>query len=196
MFTGIIKHQGIIDGFESSSDGARIRIKCKEVAQVIEIGSSVAVNGVCLTAVEIGKDYFEADVMLQTIKLTNLGEYQAGQSVNLETSLRVGDELGGHFVYGHVDGVGEVISISDDGDSTLVEITYPPELTKYFAPQGSVAIDGISLTVAKLSNNSLTVSLIKETMSFTNLSDRKSGDKVNLEVDMMIKYLDQLYGSK
>ncbi len=181
---------------ESSEDGARIRIKNFEVARNIEIGSSVAVNGVCLTAVEIGEDYFEADVMLQTLKLTNLGDYEVGQSVNLETSLRVGDELGGHFVYGHVDGVGEIISIKDEGDSTLIQISYPESPARYFAPQGSVAIDGVSLTIAKLDRGSLMVSLIKETMNLTNLSDRKSGDKVNLEADMMAKYLDRMSNIK
>lgn len=203
MFTGIIKHQGIIDGFESSKDGARIQVRTnplsglpleggEDLIQKIKIGSSVAVNGVCLTAVEIGEDYFVADVMLQTLKMTNLGDYKVGRSVNLETSLCVGDELGGHFVYGHVDGVGEIESIKNEGDSTLMQIRPPESLARYFAPQGSVAIDGISLTIARLENNSIVVSLIPETMNLTNLSDRKTGDRVNLEVDMFTKYLEKL----
>jgi len=192
MFTGIIKHQGKIDHFESSHDGAKIRIVSPGLVSTIEIGSSVAANGVCLTATEIDANGFTADVMPQTLKLTDLGDYTVGQSVNLESSLRAGDEIGGHFVYGHIDGVGEIVSIVDEGEATLMSIKPPEHLMKYFAPQGSVAIDGISLTLARIESGTITVSLIEETMRQTNLSDREVGDMVNLEVDMLAKYLEKL----
>ncbi|MBU0531809.1 MAG: riboflavin synthase [Candidatus Uhrbacteria bacterium] len=192
MFTGIIKHQGIIDQFESSPEGAKIRIVSSALVGLIEIGSSVAVNGVCLTAIEIDTDGFTADVMPQTLKLTDLGDYTIGQSVNLETSLRAGDEIGGHFVYGHIDGVGEIASVIDEGDATLVTIQPSEHLMKYFVPQGSIAIDGVSLTLARVNSDTITVSLIAETLRQTNLSDRKVGDKVNLEVDMLAKYLEKI----
>ncbi len=192
MFTGIIKQQGKIDCFESSQEGAKIRINCPELAGLIEVGSSVSTNGVCLTATEVDAAGFSADIMPQTLKLTTFGKYQFGEAVNLEPSLRVGDELGGHFVYGHIDGVGEIVSIEPDGDAIVFKIHPVGCKMKLFAPQGSVAIDGISLTLVQVDAKTITVSLIAETMKQTNLSDRKVGDKLNLEVDMLAKYLERI----
>ncbi len=196
MFTGIIRYQGKVEELDLSEHGAKVRISSPELVSNIQVGSSVSVNGVCLTATSVNDQNFSADLMPQTLRLSSLGEYQVGDSVNLEPSLRVGDEVGGHFVYGHVDAVGEILSIKQEGDATLISIWYPAGLVKYFAPQGSVAVDGVSLTLAEVRESDFTVSLIEETMHLTNLSDRQVGDKVNIEADMMIKYLDQLYGRK
>lgn len=192
MFTGIIKHQGKIDHFESSDKGAKIRIVCPDIAGTIGVGSSVSTNGVCLTAIEVDVNGFTADVMPQTLKLTDLGDYTVGQNVNLEPSLRAGDEIGGHFVYGHVDGVGEISSVEPEGSAIVIKIEAIASILKRIVAQGSIAVDGVSLTIADVGSDWFTVSLIAETMEQTNLSDRKVGDKVNLEVDMLAKYLERI----
>ena len=195
MFTGIVYHTGRIERIEEAPEGGlRLTIEAPDVISNINIGSSVCTNGVCLTATQVGDGKFMTDVMPQTIELSTIGELKEGDLVNIETSLRVGDELGGHFMYGHVDGVAEVIDMQDDGNARLVTIRPPQKLMKYVALQGSLGINGVSLTVARLSEDSFTVSLIPETLELTTFKDLRVGDHVNLEVDMMMKYLDRLKG--
>ena len=187
MFTGIIKYLGKIE-----KQDQRIKVVVPEIVSQIEIGSSIAVNGVCLTATQIDRDGFVAEVMPQTLRLTTLGDMKPGDQVNLEPSLRLGDEIGGHFIYGHVDGVGEIVKLYSEGEAKILSIQASKTITKYLVPQGSIAIDGVSLTIANVQNDVFEVSLIQETLSRTTLSNLKAGDKVNLEADMMLKYFDRL----
>ena len=182
MFTGLISHLGRIQ-----KSGTRIAVNT-ELASELELGDSIAVNGVCLTAVEIDGDHFEADVMEETLKLTSLGELQAGDPVNLELALRVGDRLGGHFVQGHVDGTGAVESIEENEHSRVVRIAAPAELMRFIARKGSIAIDGVSLTVVDVDEAGFSVSLIPETLERTTLGSAGQGDRVNLEVDIFARY--------
>ncbi len=191
MFTGIIKYFG-----QASVQESQIKIKCPKIVSKIEIGSSVCVSGVCLTATQIDRDGFVAEVMPQTLRLTTFDDLEPSTRVNLEPSLRLGDEIGGHFIYGHVDGVGEVVRVYSEGDARILSIQVPESLSKYLVPQGSIAIDGVSLTMANVSDNTLEVSLIQETLERTTLSDLKAGDRVNLEADMMIKYFSKMHEQK
>jgi riboflavin synthase len=196
MFTGIIKHIGTIESMNRSGDDIRLTVKVKDIPQSAEIGASVSNSGVCLTVVEKTNNTISYDVMAQTIKLTSLGSKQIGDSLNVEASMQVGGEVGGHFVYGHVDGVAEVSGIREEGDSVIMTIKPPDHLMKYIAPQGSVSIEGVSLTVSEQRENDFDVSLIEHTMEETNFSELKVGSKVNIEVDMMMKYLERLLESR
>lgn len=187
MFTGIIAGVGTIVKKKANSSGLSLTIETNDIAKDLKKGSSIAVNGACLTVKEIEKSAISFDIMNETIKKTTLNYKKVGDRVNLEPALRVGDELGGHFVYGHADGVGEIISVEDIGNDRLLTIKPPKDLEKYIVPQGSIAIDGVSLTVAKLSGTTFTVSLIPFTLENTILGELKAGDKVNLENDMLAK---------
>ena len=182
MFTGLISHLGRIQ-----KSGARIAVDT-ELAGQLEPGDSIAVNGVCLTAVEIDGERFEADVMEETLRLTSLGRLQEGDTVNLELALRVGDRLGGHFVQGHVDGTGTIESIEEREHSRVVRVAAPEDLMRYIARKGSIAIDGVSLTVVDATDTSFSVSLIPETLERTTLGSAREGDRVNLEVDIFARY--------
>ena len=192
MFTGIIKHIGTIQAMDRHGDDIRLTVKVDEIPQTADIGASVANSGVCLTVVEKTDDTISYDVMTQTVKLTSLGSKQVGDHVNVEGSMRVGDEVGGHFVYGHVDGVAEVTGLRKEGDAVIMTVQPPEHLMKYIAPQGSVAIEGVSLTVAEQREHDFDISLIEHTMKETNFSELKVGSKVNMEVDMMMKYLERV----
>lgn len=192
MFTGIIKHIGTIEAMDRHGDDIRLTVRVKEIPQTAEIGASVANSGVCLTVVEKTEDTVSYDVMTQTVKLTSLGNKSVGDQLNIEGSMRVGDEVGGHFVYGHVDGVAEITGLREEGDAVIMTITPPAHLMKYIAPQGSVAIEGVSLTVADQRENDFDISLIEHTMQETNFSELEVGSKVNMEVDMMMKYLERI----
>lgn len=196
MFTGIIRDTGRIEAMEEIGEKHRIRIASSETPKTAQIGSSICVSGTCLTVVELSDTGFAFDVMDQTLRLTTMGEREVGDSVNLEGSMRVGDEVGGHFVYGHVDGVAKITRIEREGDSVIMTFEPPRHLMKYLGPQGSVTLDGISLTVANLRDSDFDVSLIDHTMKETTLSDRQVGDGVNMEADMMMKYLDTLLESR
>ena len=182
MFTGLISHTGRI-----KKSGARIAVDT-ELAGELEKGDSIAVNGVCLTAVEINGHEFEADVMEETLRLTSLGQLAEGDPVNLELALRVGDRLGGHFVQGHVDGTGTVESIEQREHSRVVRVAAEPDLLRYIFRKGSIAIDGVSLTVVDVDPTGFSVSLIPETLERTTLGSARDGDRVNLEVDIFARY--------
>jgi riboflavin synthase len=191
MFTGIVREIGTVARVERSEDGARLRVGA-ELAGGLKPGDSVAVNGACLTAVDASGEAFEAEVMNQTLTLTTLGELEPGDQVNLEPPLRAGDPLGGHLVQGHVDGTGRVDSVAGDGFARRVEVAVPPELRRFIVERGSVAVDGVSLTVAGLTEAGFEASLIPETLERTTLSRVTGGSRVNLEMDVIARYAERL----
>ena len=190
MFTGLIADLGRVQGIEATPDGAALRIATALVAELGE-GDSVAVNGVCLTATGVGEAAFTAEVMNQTLSLTSLGALQDGARVNLELAVRAADRLGGHIVQGHVDGVGGVTEVMQDGFARRITIELPYDLLRDVVEHGSLAVDGVSLTVAAIDGPHVTVSLIPETLARTNLGQAKIGTPVNLEVDVMAKYAEK-----
>lgn len=193
MFTGIIEEVGTVAALEVQPAGARLRIKCSTVMDDIREGSSVAVNGVCLTAVRIEADSFGADLAPETLKRTNLGDLQAGSLVNLERPLSPTGRLSGHIVQGHVDGTGELLGFEEIGDGNWwLKIRVPPELDRWLVYKGSVAIDGISLTVATLDSCILGITIIPHTYEMTCLRGYTPGARVNIECDILAKHVDKL----
>ena len=193
MFTGIVKELGSVASIDQGDAGARIAITASFAAELAE-GDSVSVSGACLTATRLSAAGFEADVMNQTLSLTSLGELAAGDPVNLEPALRAGDPLGGHIVQGHVDAVGEVRSVSEDGFAKRVRIGVPDGLERYLVEHGSVTVAGVSLTVATLDADWFEVSLIPETLERTTLGAAAEGTRVNLEFDVVARYVERLLG--
>jgi riboflavin synthase len=191
VFTGIIQEVGTVEALEVTADGARIRVRAA-VANELRDGDSVSVNGVCLTVATLGAGGFEADLMNQTLSVTTLGGLGAGGHVNLEPALRAGDPLGGHLVQGHADGTGLVTSVSADGFARRLAIAVPDEVRRYVAARGSVAVDGVSLTVSALGRDGLEVSLIPETLERTTLGELEAGSEVNVEVDVVARYAERL----
>jgi riboflavin synthase len=191
MFTGLVADLGVIETAERSSDGVALRVTTK-LAPEIGLGDSVAVNGVCLTATATDTGSFTTEVMNETLRLSSLAEVRAGAPVNLELALRAGDRLGGHMVQGHVDGTGRIAAVEADGFARRVEIAAPDDVLRYVVFKGSITVDGISLTVASIGDRSFTVSLIPETLERTNLGHAEVGDTVNLEVDVLAKYVEKL----
>jgi len=191
VFTGIIREIGTVEEVERTADGARLRVSAG-VASGLGAGDSVSVDGVCLTVTSPGDDAFEADVMNQTLSVTTLGTLDVGGRVNLEPALRAGEPLGGHLVQGHVDGTGEVTSATEDGFARRLRVAVPEGLRRYVAEHGSVAIDGVSLTVAALTPDGLEVSLIPETLERTTLGTLVEGSEVNVEVDVVARYAERL----
>jgi riboflavin synthase len=188
MFTGIVSEQGTVESIAQNGDGARLRVRA-ELASELSEGDSVAVSGACLTAAAIADGAFEADVMNQTLELTTLGALAEGDAVNLELPLRADDRLGGHVVQGHVDATGEIVSAEKDGIATRLRVRLPDELAPYVVERGSVAIAGVSLTVAAVGDDWLEVSLIPETLDRTTLGEAKPGDRVNVECDVLARYV-------
>jgi riboflavin synthase len=191
VFTGLIQGRGQIVAIDESADGVRLLISADFPLGLNE-GDSIAVNGVCLTAVKPLDCDFSADVMNETLGRSSLGAVEQGALVNLELPLRPHDRLGGHFVQGHVDGLGTVADVREDGFARLVTISAAPELLRYVVEKGSIAIDGVSLTVSAVDDDSLTVSLIPETLERTSLGAAAPGRTVNLEVDVLAKYVEKL----
>jgi riboflavin synthase len=191
MFTGLIQDIGTIESIDKGDDGARMRI-ATELGTEIAAGDSVAVNGVCLTATSGEATGFAAEAMNQTLEVTSLGSLGAGDGVNLELAMRADDRLGGHIVQGHVDGIGEVASVEEDGFAKRLRFALAPELGRYLIEKGSIALDGVSLTVAALGEDWAEVSLIPETLERTNLSDADVGRKLNVECDLVAKYVERL----
>jgi riboflavin synthase len=191
MFTGLVLGLGRVSRVERSQDGARLSV-ASGLADELAEGDSVAVNGVCLTATGVDGGSFVADVMNETLDRSSLGDVEPGSEVNLELPLRATDRLGGHVVQGHVDGVGVVSEVVDDGFARRISIRAPDGLLRYAVEKGSIAVDGVSLTVAGLDEGSFTVSLIPETLQRTNLGRARSGTRVNLEVDVLAKYVERL----
>jgi riboflavin synthase len=194
MFTGLIAELGSINAIKKSESSAIFTINAPGLASEISVGDSVAVNGVCLTATSIDGTTFTADVMIQTLNLTSLSQIIVGSAVNLELAAQLNARMGGHMVQGHVDGVAKVVSVAPGDKWAQFDITVPAELSKYIVNQGSIALDGISLTVGEINdgNNQVTVWLIPETLERTNLSTKKAGDLINVEVDVLAKYVERL----
>jgi len=188
MFTGIVKELGRVEAVDASDDGARLRIAAELASEVAE-GDSVAVNGACLTATSVGEGTFDADVMHQTLSLTTLGVLEPSSPVNLELPLRPTDRLGGHVVQGHVDGTATVSDLTADGFAKRLQIELPDELLPYVVERGSIAIEGVSLTISDLTENGLEVSLIPETLERTTLGAAEPGDRLNVECDVLARYV-------
>jgi riboflavin synthase len=191
VFTGLIQDVGSVESVGAGADGSRLRIATSLVGE-IEPGDSVAVNGACLTATSVDSDGFETEAMNQTLEVTGLGDLEAGSRVNLELAMKASDRLGGHIVQGHVDGVGEVVSIEEDGFAKRVRLQLDPRLLDYVVEKGSIALDGVSLTVAALGEDWLEVSLIPETLERTNLGEAETGRKINVECDVIAKHVERL----
>jgi riboflavin synthase len=191
VFTGIVREVGTVAALDRDADGARLRIQANLSPELAE-GDSVSVAGVCLTVASRSDDAFEADAMNQTLGLTTLGDLSAGDSVDLEPALAAGDPLGGHLVQGHVDGVAMVVATAEDGISRRLRIELPPELARFVAAQGSIAIDGVSLTVAAVEDATVDVALIPETLERTTLGGLAEGDRVNVEVDLVARHIERL----
>ena len=191
MFTGLVADLGTVAGVETSGEGQRLLIETNLTGELGE-GDSVAVNGVCLTATTISGGAFTADVMHETLRRSSLAGVARGSRVNLELPLRAHDRLGGHFVQGHVDGVGSIRAVEDDGFARVVTIEAPAGLLRYVVEKGSIAVDGVSLTVASVTEDTFAVSLIPETLERTNLGAATPGTPVNLEVDVLAKYVEKL----
>lgn len=189
MFTGIVQELGQVVALKGSPEGAQLTVASKKVSQTAKVGDSIAVNGVCLTAISTKGNQLVFDLSKETLKVTNLGELKAGDGVNLEPALKVGDPLGGHFVLGHVDEIGTITKIVPYGENWLYEIAVSANVLNQTIPRGSITVDGISLTVTKLLKNSFQVVIIPHTAKVTNLSEKKVGSSVNIEIDMIGKYL-------
>ncbi len=191
MFTGIITDIGRVASLKVEGD-MHARITTAYDTAKIDIGASIASDGVCLTVVDLGPDWYAVDISAETLSKTNIGGWKAGSRVNLERALRVGDELGGHIVSGHVDGVAKVISVEGEGDSTRVSFRVPQDLARFIAPKGSVALNGTSLTVNEVDGDVFGINLISHTKEVTNWGDVASGDLINLEIDTLARYVARL----
>jgi riboflavin synthase len=196
MFTGIIEELGKVRSVEQRGDNSRIVIEAHLVTEDIHEGDSIAVNGVCLTALDVQKDSFAADVSRETLDRSTLGRLQPGAPVNLERSVTPVTRLGGHLVQGHVDARGKFLSAVDHGGSWTVRIAYPRELARYLVFKGSVAVEGISLTIAELADDYFEIAIIPKTWEVTNFSQLQPGDDVNLEVDLIAKYVERMLGAR
>ena len=194
MFTGIVEEVGTVKGVLSGSVDGEIRIGARKVLEGTKIGDSIAVNGVCLTVTKLMPDGFTANVMPETLRRTNLGTLTAGEKVDLERAMAADGRFGGHIVSGHIDGVGFVQSLAREDNAVWVTITADDAIMRYIVEKGSVAIDGISLTVAKVYSDAFAVSVIPHTASQTTLLSRRAGDRVNLECDIVGKYVERLTG--
>jgi riboflavin synthase len=196
MFTGIIQSVGRIARLESRGGDARLHVDTADLdLSDVQLGDSIAVSGVCLTAVSLEVRGFAADVSNETLSLTTLGKHKAGDPVNLEKALRLADRLGGHLVSGHVDGVGKVVSVTPDGRSQRWTFEVPAQLARYIASKGSICIDGTSLTVNEVTGNRFGANLIPHTVEHTAFHARRAGDAVNIEVDVVARYIERLMGN-
>ena len=188
MFTGIVEEVGIVRSFQPG----RLTISAAEVLKGTKLGDSIAVDGACLTVANIGDNSFSVDIMLETLRRTNLGALLPGQGVNLERSLAADGRFGGHFVQGHVDGTGKIISMVPEGEALLMEVAAPPDIMRYLVEKGYIAVDGISLTIIRCDATSFAVSLVAYTQKHTTLGGKRVGEVVNLEVDIMAKYVERM----
>ena len=190
MFTGLVRELGEVESVEETSDGLRLRVRGDATARAVNVGDSVAVSGVCLTVAEAAGDTLAFDAVPETLRRSTLGRLAPGARVNLEPALQTGDPVGGHFVQGHVDGVGRIRRVTDEG----LEVEAPPEILRYCVEKGSIAVEGVSLTVAELADGGFSVALVPHTRDVTTLGRVSEGDQVNLEVDMLAKYVEKLVG--
>jgi riboflavin synthase len=196
MFTGIIEELGTVESFVANEGGARMVVSANLVTSDSHEGDSIAVNGVCLTALDIKSDSFSADLSQETLDRSTLGNLKSGSRVNLERAVTPSTRLGGHVVQGHVDARGEFISAEEHGDFWTVRIGYPKEISQYLVYKGSVSVEGISLTIAKLAENYFDIAVIPKTWELTNLSTLQPGDAVNLEADVIAKYVERMMASR
>ena len=192
LFTGLVEEIGKVLKISKGTNSSQITIKAEKVLDDAKLGDSIAVNGTCVTAIDFKEDCFTVDVMAETLRMSNLGNAKMGSMVNLERALRIGDRLGGHIVSGHIDGTGSIVNIHDEDISTWLEIEASSDLLKYIVLKGSVALDGVSLTVADLSEKSFSVSLIPHTKGETILYYKKIGDIVNIECDLIGKFVEKM----
>jgi len=195
MFTGIIEEIGTIKAIRQTGHSGVLEVTASKVLEGTQTGDSIAINGVCLTVTTLHGSSFTADVMPETMNRTNLGSLHPGSRVNLERAMQLGGRLGGHMLSGHIDTTARIMQFREDENAIWVQIELPSSLFRYVVAKGSVAIDGISLTVAKTDKSSLSVSLIPHTRHLTTLSSKKAGDKVNIETDMIARYIEKLIGS-
>lgn len=194
MFTGIIEEIGAVQ--RSSQTGtSRLQIRCQTVLQGTHIGDSIAVNGVCLTVSRLFDDGFSADLQPVTRRLSNLGALRSGDKVNLERSIGVGQRFGGHYVQGHIDGVARITSVTGEGPSILVRLVLPPDLLRYVVERGFITVDGASLTVTRVWSDGVEVSLVYHTQQSITLAGKRSGDQINIEIDVIAKYVGRLLGA-
>ena len=191
MFTGLIEDIGTVESFDAGADGVRLRIATSLAAE-IEPGDSIAVNGACLTATTVDGDGFETEAMNQTLEVTSLAELDVGSRVNLELAMKASDRFGGHIVQGHVDGVGEVAAVEEDGFARRLRVALDPGLLRYAIDKGSITLDGVSLTIADLGESWVSVSLIPETLERTTLDEASPGRKLNVECDVIAKHVERL----
>ncbi|MEV7615913.1 riboflavin synthase [Streptomyces sp. NPDC089799] len=196
MFTGIVEELGEVTEVEQLADASRFRLRGPVVTEGAKHGDSIAVNGVCLTVVETADGEFTADVMRETLDRSSLGALAKGSRVNLERPMALGGRLGGHLVQGHVDGTGEILSRTPSEHWEIVKVSLPAALSRYVVEKGSITVDGVSLTVVEAAADYFTVSLIPTTLALTTLGIKQSGDPVNLEVDVLAKYVERLLGDK
>ena len=198
MFTGIVEELGTVASLERRPAGARLRIRCSTVLSDAQEGSSIAVNGVCLTALEIGKRQFSADLAQETLERTSLGRLANGSVVNLELPARAGDPMGGHIVQGHVDGTGKLLSLEpiEGGEDWRLALEIQPHLAHYVIPQGSITVEGISLTVARIEDSRVEIAVIPHTYQVTNLRTLRPGDPLNIETDVLAKYAEKMAHAK
>ncbi|MGB4501860.1 MAG: riboflavin synthase [Dethiobacteria bacterium] len=194
MFTGLVEEMGRLQARESFRGGARLVIAAGPLLEEVNIGDSIAVNGVCLTVTELAAGTFTAEVMPETLRKTNLGTITPGEPLNLERALPLGGRLGGHLVSGHIDATGTLVQRYPEGNALILRFRAPPELDRYLIPKGSIAVDGVSLTIAGLSPGGFSVSLIPHSAAQTTLGQKKIGETVNLEVDLIGKYVEKLLG--
>jgi len=191
MFTGIIEYLGTVESLRAQGDGGRLTIYAPTVASQLAVANSIAVNGCCLTVVELDSERFSADLSGETLRKTSIGEWKAGTRVNLEHPMTAGKEFGGHFVLGHVDTIGRVTRLEPEGENWWYGVEVPESFAKYVVPQGSIAIDGISLTVARWNGRIAEIAIIPFTYEHTNVRDKRIGDAVNLEGDVLGKYVER-----
>ncbi|MGZ8737631.1 MAG: riboflavin synthase [Nocardioides sp.] len=196
MFTGIVEELGVVEGLEEQADAIRLTVRGPHVITDAHLGDSIAVNGCCLTVAERDGETFTADVMRETLDKTSLGALEPGSKVNLERAVTATTRLGGHIVQGHVDGTGEVLTRTPSEHWEVVEVSLPAELSRYLVDKGSITVDGISLTVVQVRDDSFSVSLIPETLARTTLGFKQPGERVNLEVDVIAKYVERLLGAR
>ena len=192
MFTGIVRERGRVVAARRNGDGLELRIAAPETADGTSVGDSIAVAGCCLTAVTVNDGELGFDAVPETLRRTTLAELTEGAEVNLEPALRAGEPLGGHYVQGHVDGVGHVRSREPEGDGARLRLDVPPELLRYCAEKGPLAVDGVSLTIAGLADDGVEIALVPHTLAATTLADLRPGAPVNLEVDVLAKYVERL----